>query len=160
METLDLLQDILSEFDGTVLLVSHDRDFIDRIASTTLVFEGEGKVTAYAGGWSDYMAQRPTAEKPGAPAAVTAAAAPKGKPKAGAKAGLSFTEAHRLEKLPAEIARLEAEIAKLAELLSDVDLFTREPVKFRKATEAMAARQSALEAAEEEWLTLAEKAEG
>lgn len=160
VETLDLLQDILSEFDGTVLLVSHDRDFIDRIASTTLVFEGEGKVTAYAGGWSDYMAQRPAVEKPGAASVAAPAAAPKGKPKAGAKAGLSFTESHRLEKLPAEIARLEAEIAKLAELLSDANLFTREPVKFRKATEAMAARQTALEAAEEEWLLLAEKAEG
>jgi ABC transport system ATP-binding/permease protein len=160
VETLDLLQDMLGEFDGTVLLVSHDRDFIDRIASTTLVFEGNGRVTPYAGGWSDYLAQRPAVEKPGAASVAAPAAAPKGKPKAGAKAGLSFTESHRLEKLPAEIARLEAEIAKLAELLSDANLFTREPVKFRKATEAMAARQTALEAAEEEWLLLAEKAEG
>ncbi|MCC5957032.1 MAG: ATP-binding cassette domain-containing protein [Natronohydrobacter sp.] len=158
VETLDLLQDILGEFDGTVLLVSHDRDFIDRIASTTLVFEGEGRVTAYAGGWSDYLAQRPDVK---APVEKTAAATPaKGKPKAAAKSGLSFTESHRLEALPAEIARLEAEIAKLADLLSDAELFTREPVKFRKATEALAARQEALEAAEEEWLTLAEKAEG
>ena len=159
VETLDLLQDILSEFDGTVLLVSHDRDFIDRIASTTLVFEGEGRVTAYAGGWSDYQAQRTDTA---APVAAQAATAPRAKDKAKTKAktGLSYTETHRLEKLPTEIARLEAEIAKLAGLLADAELFTREPVKFRKATEAMAARQSALEAAEEEWLALAEKAEG
>ncbi|MFU8899727.1 MAG: ABC-F family ATP-binding cassette domain-containing protein [Roseinatronobacter sp.] len=159
VETLDLLQDILSEFDGTVLLVSHDRDFIDRIASTTLVFEGEGRVTAYAGGWSDYQAQRTDTA---APVAAQAAPAPrmKEKGKAKPKSGLSYTETHRLEKLPAEIARLEAEIAKLAGLLADAELFTREPVKFRKATEAMAARQSALAAAEEEWLALAEKAEG
>ena len=159
VETLDLLQDILSEFDGTVLLVSHDRDFIDRIASTTLVFEGEGRVTAYAGGWSDYQAQRSDAA---APVTVQPTPAPRAKDKAKTKAktGLSYTETHRLEKLPTEIARLEAEIAKLAGLLADAELFTREPVKFRKATEAMAARQSALEAAEEEWLALAEKAEG
>ena len=159
VETLDLLQDILGEFDGTVLLVSHDRDFIDRIASTTLVFEGAGRVTAYAGGWSDYMAQRP-AGTAGVEAPSAAAPASPRKVKASAKPGLSFTETHRLEKLPAEIARLEAEITKLAGLLADADLFAREPVKFRKATEAMAARQSALEAAEEEWLALAEKAEG
>ncbi|MGY6694785.1 MAG: ABC-F family ATP-binding cassette domain-containing protein [Roseinatronobacter sp.] len=173
VETLDLLQDLLGEFEGTVLLVSHDRDFIDRIASTTLVFEGEGRVTAYAGGWSDYLSQRPQAPAPmaaqrGAGSAAAAGAAASGqaasgqagrKPKARAKSGLSYTESHRLDALPAEIARLEAEIAKLAELLSDAELFTREPVKFRKATEALATRQSALEHAEEEWLILAEKAE-
>lgn len=160
VETLDLLQDILGEFDGTVLLVSHDRDFIDRIATTTLVFEGEGRVTAYAGGWTDYLAQRPAGTPEMARATIAPPPAPARKPApARAKQGLSFTESHRLEKLPAEIARLEAEIAKLAELLADTELFTREPVKFRKATEAMAARQTALEAAEEEWLALAEKAE-
>ncbi len=77
----------------------------------------------------------------------------------GSKPALSFSEAHRLKVLPEEIARLEAEIGKLAELLSDPDLFSREPVKFRKATEAMAERQAKLIAAEEEWLTLEEKAE-
>ncbi len=163
VETLDLLQDILSEYDGTVLLVSHDRDFIDRIASSTLVFEGEGRVTAYAGGWSDYQAQR-RGLGPGPAAPAKASGQPKGakaaeKPsRAGSR--LSFTEEHRLEKLPAEIARLEAEIAKLAALLADPELFTREPVKFRKATEALTTRQGALDAAEQEWLTLAEKAEG
>ena len=163
VETLDLLQDILGEYDGTVLLVSHDRDFIDRIASTTLVFEGEGRVTAYAGGWSDYLSQRGGIAEPGpkapAPANMPAKSARVTDKQAKPSQGLSFTEAHRLERLPAEIARLEAEIAKLAELLADPDLFTREPVKFRKATEALAARQSALDAAEEDWLMLAEKAE-
>ncbi len=74
--------------------------------------------------------------------------------------GLSFSEKHRLEKLPAEITRLEAEIAKLEELMSDPDLFTREPVKFQKATDALVERQEKLSAAEEEWLVLEEKAEG
>ncbi|MGY6549255.1 MAG: ABC-F family ATP-binding cassette domain-containing protein [Roseinatronobacter sp.] len=157
VETLDLLQDILGDFDGTVLLVSHDRDFIDRIAASTLLFEGQGLVTAYAGGWSDMMAQRPAMAAPDMPDRANARGRPKAR--AQAKSGLSFTQQHRLDALPAEIARLEAEIAKLALLLSDADLFSREPVKFRKATEALAQRQSLLEAAEEEWLALAEKAE-
>ena len=76
------------------------------------------------------------------------------------KSGLSFTETHRLKELPGVIERLEAEIKKLSELLEDADLFTREPVKFRKATEALAERQARLMAAEEEWLELEEKAGG
>jgi ABC transport system ATP-binding/permease protein len=158
VETLDLLQDLLGEFDGTVLLVSHDRDFIDRVATTTLVFEGNGRVTPYAGGWTDYLAQRPVTDQTGTP--DTGRSAPKTRESAAPrKTGLSFTETHRLEKLPAEIARLEAEIAKLSDLLADPNLFTRDPVKFRKATEAMSERQTKLAAAEEEWLELAEKAE-
>ncbi len=161
IETLDLLQEILGEYDGTVLLVSHDRDFLDRVAATTVLMEGDGGATVYAGGWSDMQAQRAltsSSEKPKESRSVqaeakVAAARPKER-----RAGLNFTEKHRLDALPAEIARLEAEIAKLGELLSDPDLFTREPVKFRKATEALAQRQEKLSAAEEEWLTLEEKA--
>lgn len=160
VETLDLLQDILGEYDGTVLLVSHDRDFIDRIATATVAMEGEGKATVYPGGWSDYANQRPqpvaeTVKSAPKPATSTAPAmqAASGKP-----SGLSFTEKKRLDDLPAVIARLEGEIAKLSELLADPALFTREPVKFRKATEALTERQAALEAAETEWLELAERA--
>ena len=165
VETLDLLQDILGDYPGTVLLVSHDRDFIDRVATTTLDFEGGGRVTVYAGGFSDMLAQRaatqPAAEK-AKPANIgaSAVAAPKAG-KAGKPAkGLSFTEQKRLDALPATIARLEAEIAKLSDLLSDADLYTREPVKANKATQMLRERQEALEAAEMEWLELAEKAEG
>ncbi|RMA41983.1 ABC-F family ATP-binding cassette domain-containing protein [Rhodophyticola porphyridii] len=161
VETLDLLQDILGDYPGTVLLVSHDRDFLDRVVGTTVAMEGDGQATIYAGGWSDYQAQRgPQAGSTGAtPKPARPAAAPKPAPAPGSSR-LSFTEAHRLKDLPAVIARLEAEIAKLESLLSDAELFTREPVKFRKATEALAARQTALAEAEEEWLLLAEKAEG
>jgi ATP-binding cassette subfamily F protein uup len=159
VETLDLLQDILGEYDGTVLLVSHDRDFIDRIATTTVAMEGEGKATVYPGGWSDYANQRPqatedtakSAARPSAPAAAKAEPAPRAN-------GLSFTEKKRLDDLPGVIAKLEAEIGKLSELLSDPELFTREPVKFRKASDALTERQAALEAAETEWLGLAERA--
>lgn len=159
VETLDLLQDLLGSYDGTVILVSHDRDFLDRVAATTIAMEGDGRAVVYAGGWSDYMAQRtdqgavagpvPTGKKLPAPTPA----------KTATKSGLSFTEKHRLEALPAEIARLEAEIAKLQELMSDPALFTENPVKFQKATEALMERQARLEASEEEWLRLEEKAE-
>jgi len=155
VETLDLLQDILGEFDGTVLLVSHDRDFIDRIATQTVALEGRGRATVYPGGWSDYAAQRPEAE-----AEILVKSAPsEAKPKQDAKKaeGLSFTERKRLDALPAVMERLEAEIAKLTEFLSAPGLYENEPVKFRKASEGLAERQAALAAAEEEWLALAEK---
>ncbi len=158
VETLDLLQELLDQYDGTVLLVSHDRDFLDRVAATTIALEGDGRATVYAGGWSDYQAQRqpaaasPKAEKSAAQEPVSVEERPR-------KTGLSFTEKHRLDELPDVIDRLTAEIGKLEGLLADPDLFTREPVKFRKATEALQARQTALAEAEEEWLELAEKAE-
>ncbi len=159
VETLDLLQDLLGDYDGTVLLISHDRDFLDRVATTTVAMEGRGRATVYAGGWSDYQAQR----HDGAADSPTSKPAPKqvSKPVAAPrpKSGLSFTEKHRLEELPAEIDRLTAEIAKLEQLMADPDLFTREPVKFQKASEALVARQTALAEAEDLWLDLSEKAE-
>jgi ATP-binding cassette subfamily F protein uup len=157
VETLDLLEEIVADYDGTVLLVSHDRDFIDRVATVTVAMEGDGRATVYAGGWSDYRAQRgeQAAEEREDKARASAA---KVKQREKERAGLSFTEKHRLDALPGVIARLEAEIGKLGELLADPQLFSREPVKFRKATEALAERQAALAAAEDEWLVLEEKA--
>lgn len=160
VETLDLLQDLLGEYDGTVLLISHDRDFLDRVASTTVAMEGRGRATVYAGGWSDYRAQRgedaPETPSP-KPAQKQQAPKPAAEPKQ--KSGLSFTEKHRLEELPGEIDRLTAEIGKLEQLMADPELFTREPVKFKKASEALVARQTALAEAEDLWLELSEKAE-
>lgn len=159
VETLDLLQDLLGEYDGTVLLVSHDRDFIDRVANTTIAMEGNGQAVAYAGGWSDYRSQRQeettveTADKPRAKKDNSKPSAAK------TQSGLTYTEEHRLKVLPSEIERLEAEIAKLTELMSDPALFTEQPVKFQKASDALVARQEALDAKEEEWLLLEEKAE-
>jgi ATP-binding cassette subfamily F protein uup len=150
------LQDILGDYDGTVLLVSHDRDFIDRIATSTIAMEGRGRATVYPGGWSDYQAQRvvsggiQTADNSAKSAAPVA-----GKPAAKKAEGLTFTERKRLEALPGLIERLEAEIGRLADFLSDPEMFTKEPVKFRKAGEAMSERQAQLAAAEEEWLDLA-----
>ncbi len=159
IETLDLLQEILGDYPGTVLLVSHDRDFIDRVATSTVAMEGDGCAVVYAGGWSDYRVQR------GADAADKALARPVAKPAVADKPtsrsrdnGLSFIEKHRLERLPAEIERMEAEIGKLTEFLSDPELFGKAPAKFEKASAALVERQAALAAAEEDWLTLEDRA--
>jgi ATP-binding cassette subfamily F protein uup len=153
VETLDLLQDIVGDFDGTVLLVSHDRDFIDRVATSTIALEGNGTASVYPGGWSDYIRQRPevgveTADRAPGKSADTRTAKPK-------VVALSFTERKRLNELPGTIDRLESEINKLAEYLETPELFTRDPAKFRKASEGMADRQAQLTAAEEEWMALA-----
>jgi len=160
VETLDLLQDILSDYDGTVLLVSHDRDFIDRIATATIALEGQGRATVFPGGWSDYARQRvveadtETFDNAAKKQAAPVAAAP-AKP----KTKLTFTEAKRLDALPDLIAKGEAELAKLSTLLEDPALFTRDPVKFGKTSEMMAKLQAALQALEEEWMVLEEKAQ-
>ena len=156
VETLDLLQELLDEYDGTVLLVSHDRDFLDRVATTTVALEGDGRAIVYAGGWSDYVSQRD--ERTGELREKAKASRDRVKPKSAPQTGLSFTEKHRLEALPGEIERLEAEIAKLAELLGDPELYAKSPVKFAKATEALSERQARLSAAEEDWLMLEDKA--
>ena len=158
VETLDLLQDVLDAYDGTVLLISHDRDFIDRVASQTVALKGQGRVTVYPGGWSDYARQRPS-QPSATPAPAPSKPAPVQKPVAAPKrSGLSFTEQKRLDDLPALIARIEAEIAKLTEFLSTDGLYESDPAKFAKASSALIERQAALAKAEEDWLSLAERA--
>ena len=161
VETLDLLEELVAEYDGTVLLVSHDRDFIDRVATTTIAGTGDGRWTVYAGGWSDHLAQRPEPEA-AAPAKPRRPRRPE--PKAEEREEqrprkLSFREAHRLEELSGEIDRLTAEIARVEELLADPDLYARDPERFRKATAVLADRQARLAAAEDEWLELEERRE-
>ncbi len=155
VETLDLLQELIDDYEGTVLLVSHDRDFVDRVATTTIAMEGDGRAIVYAGGWTDYRAQRgndSTAEPP-PPLAKARVEAPK---PAAKSAKMSFTQTHRLNALPGEMDKIGKEIAKLEELLADPQLFTRDPARFRKATDLLVARQKALSEAENEWLRLEE----
>ncbi len=158
VETLDLLQELLDDYDGTVLLVSHDRDFLDRVGTTTVAMEGAGQIAVHAGGWSDYAPKRQfAAPSSNASTSTRKSLDRKAKPKA---IGLTFTEKHRLEELPETIARLEAEIGKLEALLADSDLYTQDPEKFARATSALAERQNMLSAAEDEWLSLEDKAAG
>ncbi|WP_375256370.1 ABC-F family ATP-binding cassette domain-containing protein [Yoonia sp.] len=158
IETLDLLQDILGDYDGTVLLVSHDRDFLDRVATTTIAMEGNGQAVVYAGGWTDYRMQRGGDFLESNKATKPLAKKEKRVDNREQATGLTFTEKHRLEELPGVIDRIIAEIAKLEELLADPSLFTENPVKFQKAMDALVARQNTLSDVEEQWLILEEKA--
>jgi len=149
-DTLDLLQEALSDYDGTVLLVSHDRDFLDRLVTSTVALEGDGTAIEYAGGYSDYLLQRET------PAA--AAPAPR-KEKAAApvreqKQRLGYKRERALAELPKKIAALQAEVATLQEALADPDLYKRDPKGFQAKTTRIGAAQTEIEAAETEWLEL------
>jgi len=156
IETLDLLQDVLGQYDGTVLLVSHDRDFLDRVATTTIALEGAGKAIVYAGGWSDYQAQKPKIETTEPRKVNNSQKVERSKIKT-QNNPITFSEKHQLKILPKKIERLEAEINKLEEFLSQPDLFKNYPVKFKKATEILIERQEKLTLTELEWLELAEK---
>jgi ABC transport system ATP-binding/permease protein len=156
LETLDVLEEMIGDYSGTVLLISHDRDFLDRIVNATLAPEGNGKWLEYAGGYSDMLAQRgadvrkPPA-KPAAAPARKSAERPAAEP---ARRKLNFNEKHALESLPARMAKLEAEVKRLNERLADPALYTRDRAAFAKGTAALATAQTELAAAEERWLEL------
>ncbi len=153
LETLDLLEEMLAAYPGTVLVVSHDRDFLDRVATSVLVAEGEGVFVEYAGGYSDMLAQRghSFASAAAAKAKSDKPAAPKAK---SASTKLSFKDKHALETLPKEMAALEAEIAKLQKVMTDPDLYSRNPKRFSETSDALAAAQGKLATHEERWLEL------
>ncbi len=152
MDTLDLLEDVLGDYQGTLLLVSHDRDFLDRLVTGTIALEGDGTATEYAGGYSDYLNQRPppksasSAPAKAKPATPTAAAKPRGK--------LTYKDQRELDELPTRMDKLGAEIAKLETTLADPDLFTRDAARFQKTSDQLHAKQAELSAAEERWLEL------
>ncbi len=152
LETLDLLQEMLADYPGTVLLVSHDRDFLDRVVTSTLAAEGGGRWVEYAGGYSDMLAQR------GVPAGVVAGRVRPGAAKAApARASLrkmAFKDKHALETLPKQMEATTAEIARLQRRLSDPNLYRKNPNDFRTLTEALTKAQADLAAAEERWLEL------
>ncbi|MBB3810018.1 ABC-F family ATP-binding cassette domain-containing protein [Pseudochelatococcus contaminans] len=159
LETLDLLEEMIADYPGTVILVSHDRDFLDRTVNAVVVSEGKGHWQVYAGGYTDMLAQR--GEGVTARAADTRPAA-KSKPAATStavaetekKRKLSYKEKHALETLPERIAALERDIAKLQNLLADPELYSREPAKFEKVNTLLARAEQDRAASEEEWLRL------
>jgi len=158
LETLDLLQEMLGDYPGTVVVVSHDRDFLDRVATSVIVAEGEGAWTEYAGGYSDMVAQRgygvtkPQLERPTAKAGRNAPMPSIAAPTTRAK--LSFKQKHALETLPKEIARLSAEIERLSAQLADPAFYARDPKAFAAASDKLDAAETAKTKAENEWLEL------
>jgi ATP-binding cassette subfamily F protein uup len=159
LETLDLLQELVADYAGTVLLVSHDRDFLDRTVTSVIAWEGEGRWQDYAGGYSDMVAQRGHGVRARAAEAAKPAAAPRAEPPPRAAAparrrGLNAKDQHELKTLPARLDALAAEVAALEAKVADAGFYARDPAGFARATQALATAQAALAAAEERWLEL------
>jgi ATP-binding cassette subfamily F protein uup len=157
LETLDLLQEMLADYPGTLLIVSHDRDFLDRVATSVVAFEGNAKWTEYAGGYSDMVAQRgygvgtlqaSVAKPRPAPKAAALPSAPKSRRRP------TFADQHALKTSPARIEVLGVEIRRLEAALSDPDFYRRDPAAFTAAGEALETARAELAATEEEWLRL------
>ena len=160
LETLDLLQEMLGEYQGTVLLISHDRDFLDRTVDSVIVAEGEGLWSEYPGGYSDMLVQRGagvesfTSGKMKAEAQKAASPPPAPEPVAAPKRKLSFKEKHALDTLPQRMAKLEGEIKRLTGVINDPKLYGKDPAAFDLASRQLTKAQGELRTAEEEWLAL------
>ncbi|MBU0776354.1 MAG: ABC transporter ATP-binding protein, partial [Alphaproteobacteria bacterium] len=152
----DLLQEVIADYDGTVLIVSHDRDFLDRTVTVTLGLDGSGKVDVIVGGYADWIAKRDP-RKAVKIEKKAAAAPPPPKP---VSAKLSYKDQRDLELLPKRVEELEAAIARDEEMLADPALYTRDRKRFDALTGAIEKARAEKEAAEMRWLELAEKAEG
>jgi len=164
LETLDLLQEVIADYQGTVLIVSHDRDFLDRTVTVTLGLDGSGTIDVVAGGYEDWVRQRYQAHRSPAKAGAQAArSAEKQVPPPGARPSpgnkLSYKDQRDYDRLPGEIERLEREVAADEAALHDPDLYVRDPGRFAELTERIARNRAEIEAAELRWLEVAELAE-
>lgn len=169
LETLDLLQEVIADFDGTVLIVSHDRDFLDRTVTITLGLDGSGKVDIVAGGYADWEARRKAPSgggkggSKGGQAGISGGSEPAQKPvptKPAAAPRLSYKDQRDYEILPKRIEELEAAIAKGEALLGDPELYAKDPKRFATISQGIANARAEKDAAEERWLMLAELVEG
>ena len=158
LETLDVLEEMLGGYAGTVILISHDRDFLDRVVNLVLAPDGDGLWTEYAGGYSDMLAQRGAdlasrkVQKAKAASEARTASAPAASPPS--KRKLSFNDQHALKTLPKQIATLQATIRQLQQRFDDPDLYTRDPKAFAETSASLATTQAELATAEEKWLEL------
>ena len=166
LETLDLLQELIADYKGTVILISHDRDFLDRTVTRTLAYEGPGEWQVYAGGYSDMIMQRGEgvkARKAAAKQTASTASTPALKLKTAAAtpaAKLSYKHKFRLEKLPEEISAVESKITSLEAALADPDLFTKDNNKYKALVTDLSTAQAELADKEDEWLELEMLKEG
>ena len=157
------MQEVIADYDGTVLIVSHDRDFLDRTVTITLGLDGSGKVDVVAGGYEDWVRKRYQAVRSPAKAGAQTRAALKEErtgplpPQGNRK--LTYKDQRDYDRLPGEIERLEAEVAADEAALHDPDLYARDPQRFAELTERIARNRAEIEAAELRWLEVAEMAE-
>jgi len=155
LETLDLLQDLLCAYEGTVLLVSHDRDFLDRLVTSVIHSEGAGQWQEYAGGYSDMQVQRANAQSPSAdPEGAVTTTARKTRAPSPSRKKMSFKQKHALETLPKTMAAVESNISKMKKALADPALFSRNPEKFQKTASELELAEAKLGKLEEQWLEL------
>ena len=157
LETLDVLEEMLGDYQGTVILISHERDFLDRVVTSVIAPEGDGRWIEYAGGYTDMLAQRggDLTREAATPATVGREKTSRPKvPSAAPKRRLNFNEKHALETLPKTIVSLEAEIARQQRILDDPDLYNRDRAKFDRVSEALTKAQAELREAEDRWLEL------
>ena len=160
LETLDLLQEVIAEYEGTVLLISHDRDFLNRTVDTSIILTGQGEFVKIAGTWEDYnnlKAKNETQNK-GEYLDKKKNVSEPPKREMPSKAEFSFVDKHRLDEIPNLIDRLEYEIKQLETFLSDSNLYLEHPNKFEKASAALIERQAEMKKLEDEWFKLEEKA--
>jgi ATP-binding cassette subfamily F protein uup len=161
LETLDVLEEMLAAYSGTVILISHDRDFLDRVVTSVVIPDGDGRWTEYPGGYADMLAQRgadvsrvDTNQKPQKPSKASEPAETKPAAKSSSKQRMTFKDKHALETLPAEMEKLQSEKAKLQKRLDDPDLYARDRKAFTETSEALATLETKLAQAEERWLEL------
>jgi ATP-binding cassette subfamily F protein uup len=157
MDTLDLLEDLLTDYEGALILVSHDRDFIDKLATSTIALDGRGRIVETPGGWSDLIEQNPgffdapqiarPRPRPAEPAVKRAAAK------------LSYKDQRRLEELETEVPKLTVHIGALEGALGDAGLYQRDPDRFAQLMAELDKTRASLAAAEDEWLALEERRE-
>ena len=162
LETLDLLQEVIADYDGTVLIVSHDRDFLDRTVTITLGLDGSGRVDVVAGGYEDWIRKRYEARRQPQPSPSKGRVQKpqeNGQRISAATTKLSYKDQRDFDRLPGEIERLEAEVAADEQALSDPDIYTLDPDRFARLTERIARNRAEIEAAELRWLEVAEMAE-
>jgi ATP-binding cassette subfamily F protein uup len=154
MDTLDLLEDLLADYDGTLILVSHDRDFVDRLATSTIGLDGTGRAVETPGGWQDFVSQNPGFFAAPPPAAPAPKASPAPARPAAAPAKLSYKDQRRLETLEALVHALPGRIAQAESELADPGLYARDRAQFEQVSQALEAARSSLAEAEDEWLAL------
>jgi len=161
LETLDLLQEVIADYAGTVMIVSHDRDFLDRTVTVTLGLDGSGTVDAVVGGYADWERKRNERRAPRPVAAARSASpSPTSAPPKAPRTKLSYKDQRDYDRLPSVIEALDAAIARDEAAMADPGLYARDAAAFDRLNRAVAAARAEKDAAEERWLELAEQVEG